>query len=126
MYKSYGMLAVDRGLRLIVNHDFIAYYKWLIEKYNYNTEKLQFPMHGSHITLINPKIHKGFSYAPAIPYVGRNIAFTYNPFDIYESKVNFWLPVKCELGEELKRKCGIIESKNYLGNHLTICNRKFN
>jgi len=125
-FKATGKLEVNNGLRIVCDYDFIRYYKWLIEKAFWNTQRLQLPAHGSHITLLNPKIHKGFTYAPALPYIGKDIEFIYDPSTIYESKVNFWLPVKCEFAEQLKNKCGVYEGKNYWGLHLTICNRKFN
>ena len=83
-------------------------------------------MHGAHCTLINPKIHHGVSYDAALPYIGKDIEFEYNPEDIFQSRVNFWLPIKCELGETIKKKCGIVEKPGYLGLHITLCNRKFN
>lgn len=126
VYKSKGKLVIDNGLRIVCGYDFILYYKWLIDKYFYNTQKLQLPAHGSHITIINPNIHNNFTYQPALPYIGKDIEFTYNPLDIYESKVNFWLPIQCPLADKIKKMCGAVEKKNWYGNHLTICNRKFN
>ena len=125
MFKSNGILEVNDGLRIVTQLDFNLYYKWLIERYHWNTVKLQLPKHRGHITLINPKIHKGFTYTPAIPYIGKKIEFQYDPLKIYESKVNFWIPIKCELGEQIKKECGIIENSNYWGLHFTIANTKY-
>ena len=125
-YYSTGKLEINNGLRIVCGYDFIQYYKWLIEKSFWNTKKFQLPAHGSHITLLNPKIHKKFTYEPALPHIGKDISFSYNPLDVYESKVNFWLPIKCEFAEKLKNMCGVVENANYWGLHLTICNRKFN
>lgn len=126
MFKAYGKLEIDDGLRLIIDKDFILYYKWLIVKSFYNTIKVQLPMYDAHSTLINPKIHKNFTYSPALPYIGKFIEFTYNPLNMFESKVNFWLPIQCEIGEKIKKECGVIDDENYWGLHLTICNKKFN
>jgi hypothetical protein len=125
-FKATGRLEINNGLRINLGLDFIRYYKWLIEKAYWNTQRLQLPAHLAHCTLINPKIHKNFNYAPALPFIGKDIEFTYNPTTIYESKVNFWLPIQCPLAEEIKNKCGVYEGKNYYGLHITLANRKFN
>jgi len=126
IYKATGKLEVNNGLRIVCGYDFIRYYKWLIEKSFWETQKLQLPAHGAHSTLVNPKLHKGFTYAPATPHIGKDIEFTYDPTTIYESQVNFWMPIVCPLGEAIKKMCGVYEGKNYWGLHITICNRKFN
>jgi hypothetical protein len=125
MFKSFGKLEINNGVRIITSIDFVLYYKWLIEKHFYNTRKFQIPKHLAHSTLINPKIHKNVDISMAKKYVGKKIEFEYNPLEIYESKVNFWIPIICPEGDEIKKKCNVDDGKNYWGLHLTICNTKF-
>jgi len=124
MFKSYGKLQIDNGVRIIVKLDFLLYYKRLIEMYHYNTLKLQIPKHLGHITLINPKIHKNVNYDNAKKYIGKYIEFSYNPLEIYESRVNFWIPVISPQADLIKKECNVDDGKNYWGLHCTVGNMK--
>ena len=126
MFKSKGKIEVTNGIRILTDLDFILYYKWLIDKYNYNTIKLQIPKHLGHITIVNPKIHKNVDCELARKYHGDIVDFTYDPFNMYISKVNYWIPVKCVWADMLKKDLNVDDGYNYWGLHITIANKKFN
>lgn len=125
MFKSLGKIQVYNGVRIIADLDLIRYYHRLIDFYNYRTEKLQLPAHGAHITLINPKIHK-VNWTLAKKFAGKEVEFEAYPEQMTVSRVNYWIPVKCEYGDVLKKVLGVVEGSRYLGLHMTVCNRKFN
>ena len=127
--KINGKIEVKNGLRIKVNLDFCRYYMWLVTKYHYNTQKYQLPMHGAHVTILNPKIHgkkKQIDFNKLKPFDGKTVEFEVYPKDAYVSKVNVWLPVKCDFADKLKKALGIVEDRNWWGSHITICNKKFN
>lgn len=124
--KMTGKIEVNNGLRVKVDLDFCRYYMWLATKYHYNTQKYQLPMHGAHITVISPKHHKKINFNKLKPLAGKRVSFEVFPQDAYVSKVNVWLPVKCDFSDKLKKALGIVEDSNWWGDHITICNKKFN
>lgn len=125
MFKSKGKIEIESGIRIAVKLDFILYYKWLIDKYNYHTIPLQLPKHLGHITIVNPKIHKNIDCSAANKYIGERVEFTYDPLNMYVSKVNYWIPVKCEWADNLKKELNVDDGFNYWGLHITIANKKF-
>jgi len=125
MFKSVGKIQVRDGVRIIADLDLIRYYHRLIDFYHYRTEKLQLPAHGAHVTLINPKLHN-VNWKNALPLNGKEVEFEYFPENAFESRVNFWIPVKCEYADALKRLLKVNDGPRYLGLHMTVANRKFN
>jgi hypothetical protein len=126
MFKSYGKIEVKNGVRIICGIDICRYYQKLIHMYYFNTVKTQLPAHNAHITLANPKIHKGADYERAKKYIDKRVEFWYSPEDAYISRVNFWFPVKCDWAENIREELNIIDGSNWWGYHLTIANVKFN
>ena len=124
--KTTGKIEVNNGVRIILHDDFVRYYQWLINKYHYNTVKTQLPKHRAHITVVNPKIHKNVDFNKAKKYIGKVVDVTFDPEEMYISKVNYWIPVKCEFADKLKKELGVNDGANYYGLHATICNKKFN
>lgn len=125
MFLGHGYIQVKDGVRIIADLDLIRYYHRLIDYYNYRTERLQLPAHGAHITIVNPKLHRGVLFNSALQYHGKRVTFNYFPEKAYISNVNYWIPVTCKFADELKNKLGVDDGKNYWGLHLTICNKKF-
>lgn len=126
MFKCFGRIQVDNGIRIITSTDICLYYQKLIHFYYYKTVKTQIPAHGGHITLANPKIHKSADYELAQKYIDKEVEFWYHPEDVYISKVNFWFPVKCEWAENVRDELNIWDGPDWWGYHLTIANKKFN
>lgn len=125
MFKSFGKIQVQDGIRIITSHDTILYYHRLVDEYFFHCKKFQLPAHGAHVTIVNPKIHK-VNWAKARKYIGKVVEFEVFPEDAHISAVNVWLPVFCDFADELKRELGVDDDRNYWGLHLTICNKKFN
>lgn len=119
-----GKIQIDNGVRIITNIDICKYYQWFINKYHYNTVKSQLPKYKAHITVINPKIHNIDNFEKVLDYNEKDVEFQYN-VDMHISKVNFWLPVKCDIEKEIKNKLNIVDNERYWGLHLTIANNKF-
>lgn len=127
MFKTKGHLQVkDGAVRIIAGLDLIKYYHSLVNFHNYRTQRLQLPAHGAHVTIINPKIHRGIDVNPAKEYAGWEVEFEYYPENIFISPRNYWIPVKCVFADFLKRKLKVNDGKGYLGLHLTVANNKFN
>jgi len=126
MFKSIGKIQVNDGIRIVANLDLIRYYKKLIDFDCYNTQKLQLPTHGAHVTIVNPKIHKKVRWWECKNYHGQLVEFEYYPEAAYVSSVNYWLPVECEFAMQIIDKLKVDNGDNWWGLHLTICNKKFN
>ncbi len=123
--KGYGIVKVTHdGVRIITGYDIIRYYQWLINRATWDTVKNQLPRFGAHITIVNRKIHN-FSFKEALEFNNLELEFDYFPEDIHQSRVNFWMPVKCEKALQIKKELKVTD-KDFWGLHLTICNTKFN
>ena len=124
--KGLGTIHVSpKGVRINTSLDICSYYQWHIRKAFYNTVKTQLPKYKAHITIANPNIHKNCDFNTVKGLNGKKVTFEYNPQEIFRSRKNFWIPVKFDLEKEIKNLLKIVDSPNYLGLHLTICNMKF-
>ncbi len=124
MYKSYGRLEINNGVRILMNLDFVLYYQKLFGYYTYNTVRNQIPKHKSHISIYLPDIHGKHIKTDCIKYLaGKNIEFSYDPTNIFITKKNVWMVVDCYEAHIIKDKLGIID-RNFKGFHLTILNFK--
>lgn len=119
-----GRIEVNNGVRLVTRLDFCAYYRWLIGR-NMPWVRTQVPMHGAHITICNPKIHKITDYRNVNDLHGKTYFFEYYPEELYRSPKNFWIPANTDAYDVVKSRLGFVESKNWWGLHLTVCNMKF-
>lgn len=126
MFKGIGKIEVRNGIRIVFDLDLILYYNKLIEYHYYRTVKTQLPMHGAHITIVNPKIHGITDFRKYKRLEGTPVKFLYFPEDMYVSKCNWWIPVKSKFADNLKRSIHIYDKPGYLGLHMTVANRKFN
>lgn len=125
MIKLRGHIEVKDGVRIVTNWDLCRYYQWLINKHFYNTVKTQLPKHGSHITVCNPKIHKVSDFSKVKYLHGKPVDFLIFPDKLYQSRVNFWIPAKCDEVERLiKDTLNIKDDANYWGLHITVCTKK--
>lgn len=128
--KSYELSAEGQiyigidTIRINTDMDICQYYKWFIDKFYHYTIKTQFPKHKAHITVVNPKIYGVHSLESLKHLHGERVRFYYS-VDVYRSPRNFWIPVKCDIADDIKKSLGIIDAENYYGLHLTICNTKF-
>jgi hypothetical protein len=125
-----GTIRLDKtGLRVMVDYDFGKYYKTLISAYFCHCRPLFLPKHGMHVTILNVKVH-GDRFTTSMPimrkYDGRKVNLTYSN-DIREGGRdfrNYWVPVKFELGDIIKKECGIRDRPGFMGYHITIANDK--
>lgn len=124
MIKCLGRLEINNGVRILTNSDLCFYYQWLIRKHFYNLVKIQTPSFGAHISLYIPSVHGKKDETLAYPYKNYQIQFELYPELMYISKVNYWIPVKCEIGDIIKKRMKIKEGNNYWGLHLTVANCK--
>lgn len=125
MIKLRGHIEVNNGVRIVTNWDLCRYYQWHINKHFYNTIKTQLPRYGSHITIVHPYIHKITNYDKVKYLHGKSVDFYLFPEKLYQSKINFWIPVKCDEIEKLiKDTLGLKDDSNYWGLHATVANRK--
>jgi hypothetical protein len=121
---STGIIKVTNdGVRIITGFDLVRYYQWLINKGTYNTIKNQLPKFGAHVTILNKTLHN-FSVKEASQFHNQQLEFIYFPEKIYQSRVNFWIPVECPRALEIKKILKVTD-KDFWGLHLTVCNRKF-
>lgn len=123
--KASGKIQVSNGVRIVTNSGICGYYQWLIKRQK-PWIKTQLPTHGGHITICNPKIHKVKDFSLARYLHGKKVDFEFNPEEIYESKVNFWMPARTTIYQEVKSLFQFTETEKWWGLHLTICNQKFN
>lgn len=126
--KSHGIVEMTSDtVRLRIAHDFVHYYKTLIDK----QFKIfsNFPAHGSHITLFHPAIHgKLDSFKAAFVkrfYLKQKIEFQYNPQIVQGGSTknfrNWYMWVKSDRLNEIVNYLGADIGK---GLHITICNTK--
>jgi hypothetical protein len=98
--------------------DLWAYYAWFIEK-RFNI-KLNKPLRGTHITIINDKCDfNTFEQARQI-FDGKEIRMTYDPTFIRANKKgHWWIKVECEDVKSIRTAMGLSQEP-YFGLHLTI------
>lgn len=125
MYKSYGMLEIHNGVRIVAPLDFVLYYQKLYSMYTWNTIKSQIPKHKSHISIYLPDIHgRNVDMSPILHLKGKRIEFEYDPINFTITKKNVWMLIKCDDAEKIKKMLNITD-KNFLGYHMVVCNFKF-
>lgn len=127
LLRGKGKIEIDNGVRIITRVDICKYYRWLIQKAKWDTISPQIPKHKGHITIINPKIHgENLDYSKIECFRNMTVNFFYDPEDMYESRVNFWIPVQCDEEKQIKWLMRVEDEPDYWGLHLTVCNVKFN
>jgi hypothetical protein len=124
MFKSFGRLQIEKGVRIVGCYDIVRYYQRLFQMAHWNTVKSQLPAHGTHISIALPGIHGNFDTSPINQLAGEKIYFEYNPEDIVITKKNIWMNVKCPKAQEIKDMMKIVD-KNFWGFHLVVGNFKF-
>lgn len=126
MLKAKGKLSVEphKGrIVLNVSSDFVRYYsQFLVKRYwiHMNT-----PMHGSHITIYNSKVHSKTDWRKAMWYNKKEFEFEYDE-NMIEGGFNkgfimFYMLVHSQELVDFKKKIGIVDNNKFKGLHLTIC-----
>ena len=110
-----------------MSDDFVRLYSWFIKKKFWY--QLGTPMHGSHITLTNSKLHhSNINWKKAVYHDGREFEFEYDENMIEggftKGFIMFYMKVYSEELEKLKKKLRIIDGARYMGLHITIANGK--
>lgn len=124
MYRAYGHLQIDNGVRIIAPFDFVLYYQKLYSMSTWNTVKSQLPKHKAHISIYLPDIHGRNVDTSVITHMkGKKIYFEYNPVDFTVTRKNVWMSVKCDEAEAIKKQLKIVD-RNFLGYHMVVCNFK--
>lgn len=128
--KAKGRFSVDKNtLKVVLDRDFCRYYKWLYDQYYFNTIKTQIPMHGAHIGIVNPKIHKDVDTTKFLYLNKQEICFEYNIEGYFGGYTkgfkNFWLDVRSKELENIALSLKVLKTyKNFSHFHITILNNK--
>jgi hypothetical protein len=131
VFESTGTIRFfpDGSVKIMTDQGIVDYYKNRIERAHWGL-KTQSGKYRSHITIVSPKLHKGVNVSPIKKkWDGKTVKFTYDPYphmggNPSKGFINFWLKVECPEIDEIKKTLNIVESKNFIGSHLTICNTK--
>lgn len=120
---------VNRGGTIQIDADWgivLLYTKFIKE--SLGLDKLNSPRQGSHITIIDNKIHKNVRLSGAKHWNNRRVTFRYDPNIVEGGRAgvfrNFYLKVECEEINKIKKELGVVDSPRFLGSHLTIGNTK--
>jgi hypothetical protein len=131
MIKAKGIMSVEphKGRMVLnVSDDLIKLYYWFISKRYWI--RMNTPLHGAHITLYSQKFNKKVNWEKAVYYDKKVVEFEYDP-NIVEGGYNkgflmYYLRVYSYELVRIKKKVGIQDGPYFRGEHLTICNGKFN
>lgn len=131
MLQAKGTIKVERAKSRIVvetGRGIIDFYDWLVQREYWI--QLQKPLHGAHITITNPRFHKGVDWQKAEYYDGEKVRFEYDPYLIRggyaKGFIMFYLKVYSEELDKMKKDLNIFENDGYRGLHLTVNNSKNN
>ena len=130
MLKAKGKLLVTAdSVKVVLDNDFIKYYKWLFDRAHWHTIPTQYPKYGAHIGILNPNIHKNVDTAVLMPLNGKDIWFQYNVSGNFggftKGFLNFWLDVSSPELEDMARTLGVLKlHKDFSYFHITILNTK--
>lgn len=131
MLTTRGIISVEpRKGRIVldVSPDFVKLYYWFIStKY---WIRMNTPLHGSHVTIFNEKLHSKVDWKKAMSYDKKEIDFQYDPYIIEggytKGFIMYYIKVFSEELDQMKKKLGIIDGEKYRGLHITIANSKQN
>ncbi len=131
MLRATGIMSVQphKGRMVLdVSNDLIKLYYSFISK-NYWI-RMNTPFHGGHVTLYSQKHHKKINWDKAMFYDKKIVEFEYDENLIEggytKGFLMYYLRVYSEEITQIKKKVGIVDSPYFRGEHLTICNGKFN
>jgi hypothetical protein len=109
-WKKTAMIKID--------DDTWSYYAWFIEK-RFNL-KLNKPLRGTHITIINDKCDFDIFEQARTVFDGKEITLKYDPTCIRANKKgHWWIKVYCEEVKSIRIAMGMTPEP-YFGLHLTI------
>jgi len=127
--KAKGKFRVTKdSIRIVTDTDFCRYYRWLFNKAHYNTIKNQVPMHGAHINIASPKIHK-VDCSKYLYLNNKDVYFEYSVEGNYggfkKGFLNFWLDIWSKECEDIAYDLGIVKKeKGFELFHISILNTK--
>lgn len=124
-----GKIEVDKSkgrVAVALNYDFVLYYKWFVERH-YGLA-IDPPLFGAHVTLGLKDLHRKLDFGIANQYKGETIGFEYS-IDVVvggtrKRYTNFWLRVRSERLETIRRHIRAFDSANFQGLHITVGNNK--
>lgn len=120
--EIHGIIKRDGyNLRVHTSHDFIEYYKWLIQRELWiecNT-----PMHSAHLTIVNEKIHGQVDHNLLDQWHGTKISINYSPFIHVGGQTKnyriFMLRCQCSVLDYIADDLGVSKPWHW---HFTVCN----
>ena len=124
-----GVVRVDEDHEIMyveTSNDILEYYLWFIRR-EYWID-LGTPMRGAHVTIASKEWH-GVDWKIAKRlYDGKMVDMEYSP-DIVRGGytkgfIMFYLKVRSQDIEDIKKELGIIDGERYRGLHLTVANSK--
>lgn len=127
--RAKGFWKVNKdSIRIVTDIDFCKYYYWLFMRGTWSLHKMQLPKHGSHVGIVNEKIHR-VDCSRFLYLNNQEVYFNYNVTGNFggfkKGFKNFWLDVYLEQGEDIQRELGIYKKTDgFEIFHLTICNSK--
>ena len=79
----------------------------------------------TYFNVVDTRFHN-VNLDPIRKYNGEIVEFVY---DLHIRRggrafTNYWMQVECPFAEKIKKELNIVDSENYLGLHITICNNK--
>jgi len=114
-------------IRIVTDVGFSQFYRWLFIRAHYFTQNLQIPKHGSHVTVISPKIHK-VDCTKWMSLNNKEVYFNYDITGNYgglsKGFLNFWFDIKCPEAEAILDDYGFKKQDGFSLLHITIGNNK--
>lgn len=125
MLQAIGTLSVEpHNGRIVLNvsNDFVQYYSsFLVKRY---WILMNTPLHGSHITVYNEKLHKTVNWKKALQYHKKRIEFEYDENMVeggfHKGFIMFYMKIFSHELETIKQSLNIEDGERYRGLHLTI------
>ena len=118
-----------RTAMIILNDDTYEYYQWLIQKrYPFiqgvkgETNWLNPPLRGSHVTIINDMVGRDFTEENYLKaknkYDGKELFFFFNWDGLRNNGEHIYFKVECPMGMEVRKCAGL--GKPFFDFHITI------
>ena len=123
-----GRIKVFKQKKIIIQtpKDLIHYYHWFISRRYFC--KLNFPKHGSHITIASRDLHKNVNWGKTFSFDKKRINFQYSVKIrgalSRKGFYGFYLDVKCPMAEKIKKEIGAKDNLTFLGFHVSVANTK--
>lgn len=125
IYHSYGKIVYREGgwVTMYCCRDLARYYQKQIKE---KPQLIQYPMHGSHVTICNGRWEKVPNMDVWGKYQNKRIRFTYSN-DIVEDHRFWFLTVRCKFIDQMRDELGLEPLKGHKilrrGLHLTLARK---